>query len=347
MNNTTLLGIDIAKNIFQLHGVDEHGKTTLTKRLTRKKFSEFMATLSPCTVIMECCGASHYWGRTFEGYSHKVKLIAPQHVKPYVMGNKTDKNDAAAIVEASKSVRARFVPVKSVEAQDYQAILRIRQGFIRERTRLSNQIRGLVLEYGVFIPKGFSSLKKQLPGYLEDEATELTEFMKLEIKALMKVFGEVDERIKAYDKKIAQLAANHVMAQKIMEIAGVGPKSAIAAIAMGDISHIKNGRGFGAYVGLVPRQSSSGNNARLLGISKRGNTYFRELLIHGARSVISRVKDKTDPKSLWLKALIQRRGTNRAAVALANKHARVIWHLIVHGEDYKPELVTSWQECLA
>ena len=343
MNDTTLLGIDIAKDVFQLHGVNEHGKTTLTKRLSRKKLKEFMVNLPSCTVVMECCGASHYWGRTFTEYSHTVKLIAPQHVKPYVMGNKNDKNDAAAIIEASRSVRARFVPVKNVEQQDMQALLRIRQGFIRERTRLSNQIRGLVTEYGVFIPKSFSALKKQLPAYLEDEATELTQFMKDEITSVLEAFHDADARIRAYDKKTEKLAANHEMAQKLMTICGVGPKSAIAVLAMGDLSHLKNGRGFGAYIGLVPRQCSSGNTARLQGISKRGNAYLRELLIHGARAAISRVKDKRDGKSLWLKALIERRGTNRAAVALANKHARVIWHLLVHGEEYKPELLTSWK----
>jgi len=344
MNNITLLGIDIAKEVFQLHGVNEMGQTSFTKRLSRKTFSEFMIQLPPCTVVMECCGTSHHWGRVFKEYGHDVKLISPQFVKPYVMGNKNDRNDAAAIVEAAKAVNARFVPIKTVEQQDMQALLRIRQSYIRERTRLSNQMRGFALENGVFIPKSFTALKKQLPGYLEDESVEFSSAMKAEIKALFELFKETHERIKDYDKKIGKMAANHTMAQKLMTILGVGPKSAIAILAMGDLSHIQNGRGFGAYLGLVPRQHSSGNNARLQGISKRGNTYVRELLIHGARAVIARVKDKSDPKSLWLKALIARRGTNRAAVALANKHARVIWHLMVHGEEYKPELLTSWKE---
>lgn len=343
MNNTTLLGIDIAKNVFQLHGVDALGNTTLTKRLSRKKFAEFMVNFPKTQVVMECCGTSHYWGRVFTEQGHDVKLISAQHVRPYVTGNKNDRNDAAAIVEAAKRVNAKFVPIKTVGQQELQALLRIRQGFVKERLRLSNQIRGLALEFGVFIPKGFLTLKKQLPSYLGDESHELGIMIKEELKQLLDQFETISEKIKAYDRKVSQITTSHAIGQKLLALPGVSPLSALALIALGDVQHLKNGRGLAALLGLVPKQHSSGNQQRLLGISKRGNGYIRELLIHGARAVLSHIGDKTDPKSLWLKSLMARRGTNRAAVALANKHARIIWHILAHGDEYKPELLTTWK----
>lgn len=347
MNNITLLGIDIAKNVFQLHGLSHSGQTVLKKRLSRVKFAEFMTQLPACEVVMECCGTSHYWGRTFRAMGHTVKLISPQHVKAYVKGNKNDKNDAAAILDAARSVTAKFVPVKEVEQQDMQSLLRIRQGFVDERLRLSNQLRGLALESGIFIPKGFTALKKQLPSYFEEEHLALSAMMKEELKLVFAAFKQAEERVKSYDKKIARLASEHSECNRVMALPGVGPKTAVAVVSLGDIRYLRNGRCFAAFLGLVPKQHSSGNRNCLMGISKRGDSYIRELLIHGARSVINTMKDKTDPKSLWLKALVARRGTNRAAVALANKHARVIWQLLAHGEDYKPERITSWKESLS
>lgn len=342
MKDITLLGIDLAKNVFQLHGVDSKGKCVLKKRLSRTKFIEFMAQLPKCTVVMECCGSAHYWGRKFISYGQEVKLISPQYVKPYVKGNKNDGNDAEGIVEAASRPSMRFVKVKTIEQQDIQMLHRIRERFVKEKTALSNQIRGILAEYGIVMRQGHATLKKLVPVILKEENDELSAFMRTEVERLYDTYKELEKNIEYYNLQIDQIYTNNEDCQRIGALNGVGPMTATAMIALGDVGHMRNGRHFSAFLGLVPRQYSSGNKQKLLGISKRGNPYIRKLLIHGARSAVIRINNKTDAKSQWLRALIKRRGINRTAVALANKNARIIWKILTTGDEYKPELASGF-----
>ena len=331
--NIKLLGIDIAKYVFQLHGIDSSGKAVLRKKIKRDQLIEFIVKLPVCTIAMEACGGSNYWARQFKKLGHKVKLISPQFVKPFVKGNKNDRNDAEAIAEAASRPSMKFVPIKMVEQQDVQNLHNVRQQLITQRTALSNQIRGILLESGICFAKGFPSLRKHIPEILENAENELTAAGRELIHELFEGFLELSKRILHYDKKLQTYFNESEACQKIKELEGIGPIVATAIVSkMGDPKQFKRGRHFAAFLGLVPRQHSSGGKERLLGISKRGDKYLRTLLIHGARSAVTRIDKKTDPKSMWLKQLKERRGINRAAVALANKNARVIWALLANNE---------------
>lgn len=336
MKHITLLAIDMAKTIFQLHGIDKQGHCHLTKRLTRDKLLPFIAQLSPCTIAIEACGGSHYWARRFKALGHEVKMISPQYVKPFVKGSKTDRNDAAAIAEAASRPSMRFVPIKGIEQQDIQSLHRIREQVIQQRTALSNQLRGLLAEYGIVIPQGLASLRAKIPELLEDGQNELSDFMRRHIKHLYKQLRYVDKQVLFYDNEIRQLFNQHELAQRIERIEGVGQLIATAVLALGDLSVFKNGRHFAAFLGLVPKEYSSGNKQRLLGISKRGPRYLRSLLVQGAKAALVRAHKKQDAKSQWLMALQQRRGSNKACCALANKTARTIWAMATSGEIYQP-----------
>lgn len=337
MKNINLLAIDVAKNIFQLHGVDKRGNCVLKKRLSRTKLIEFISNLPVCTIALEACGGSFYWTRQFQRMGHDVKLISPQYVKPYVKGNKTDRNDAEAIAEAASRPTMRFVSVKSIEQQDIQSIHRIRSRVVQQRTQLANQIRGLLAEYGIVITKGIAVLRRALPLIVEDAENELSFLIRKHIQKLYEELLQLDLNVQEYDQELANLYKKSEFAQKIGKIEGVGPIIATAILALGDLKNFKNGRHFAAFLGLVPRENSSGNKQRLLGISKKGNTYLRTLLIHGARTVLIRVDKKQDAKSQWLKNVKNRRGMNRAACALANKTARIIWAVMTSGDDYDPK----------
>jgi transposase len=334
--NVKLLAIDIAKNIFQLHGVDGSGKAVLKKKLRRKELLSFIANFPVCVIVTEACGGSNYWARQFEKLGHEAKLISPQYVKPFVTSNKNDRNDAKAIAEAASRPEMKFVPIKKVEAQDIQNIHSVRQRLIVQRTALSNQMRGILGEYGVCLAQGISRLKKELPRILEDGENELTAQTREIISELQEEFLLLEARITQYDKKIEACFNANEACQRIGEIEGIGVVTATAVIArIGDPKHFTCGRHFSAFLGLVPRQNSSGGKQRLLGISKRGDTYLRTLLIHGARSALLAAAKKTDKRSVWLKKLEGRRGMNRACVALANKNARIIWSLLAHNTTYK------------
>lgn len=336
MENLTLLGIDIAKNVFQLHGIDEKGNAVLKKRLTRNKLPKFIVQLHPCTIVMEACGGANYWCRKFKAMGHDVKLISPQFVKPFVKTNKNDRNDSEAICEAASRPSMRYVSPKNVEQEDIQALHRVRSRLIQERTALSNQIRGLLAEYGIIVPQGIQRIRKALPEILEDAENELSHSSRQLFSDLYEEICEKDKQIKKYDLKMEQIFKQNAHCQKISKIEGIGVITATTIVAaIGDPKIFKNGRHFSAFLGLVPRQSSSGNKQRLLGISKRGDTYIRTLLIHGARSTIKHVGTKEDGKSKWLKALKERRGTNIASVALANKNARVVWALLAKDGCYE------------
>ena len=336
MTEVTVLGIDLAKNIFQLHGVDGNGRIVLRKKLNRKQLVLFVANLPRCMIAIEACGGSHFWGRKFREMGHDIRVISPQFVKPFVKSNKNDVHDAEAIVEAALRPSMRFVALKSVEQQDALCLHRVRERLIKGRTALINEVRGLLHEYGVVIPKGAGHLKSRMPEIIELSENQLSPEIRELFAHLYKELCSYEERINFYDKKIHMQAKATESCQKIMKIPGVGPLTATAIVAsIGNANLFKNGRQMSAWLGLVPRQNSSGGKTQLLGISKRGDSYVRKLLIHGARSVLIKNSMKEDKRTKWAKQLLERRGHNRACVALANKNARVIWKLLATNEHYR------------
>ena len=341
MKNIKVLGIDLAKNVFQLHGTDANGKCVLKKRLSREKLIEFMAQLPPCLVGIEACGGSHYWARTFIKMGHTVKMMAPQFVKPYIQSNKNDKNDAAGINEAVTRPNMKFVPIKQIEQQDVLLVHRCRELAVKQKTALANQIRGLLLEYGIIIPQGVKQIK-HLPEILDDNKDKLTERALTAFIGLHEQFKKYDDQVNGYDKEIARQANQDARCKEIQRIKGIGPLTASAMVAtIGDASVFKNGREVSAWLGLVPKQHSSGNKIRLGGISKRGDRYLRTLLIHGGRTVVNGCDKKTDKLNVWVANKKHRCGKNKAAVAVANKNARVIWAILKTGEAYRHQDVEN------
>lgn len=335
-----VVGIDLAKRSFHVYGVDERGQRVMSKTFNRTRLSEFMANLPACTVAMEACGSAHAWARQFRDDGHEVRLMAPQFVKPYVKSNKNDAIDAEAICEAAQRPNMRFVAIKSVEQQDLQALHRMRSLVVERRTAQVNQIRGLLLEYGIEIPQGRAAVGRHLPEILEDPDNGLSEQFRAELRGLADELRHLDERVAHYDARIETIAQNHPQAQALMTIPGLGAKGATALVAaVGEDPRLfKNGRGLAAWLGLVPRQHSTGGRERLLGISKRGDVYLRQLLIHGARAVLRWVERKDDATSRWATALKARRHPNVAAVALANKIARIAYAVMATGKPYDPTL---------
>jgi len=330
-----IVAIDLAKNSFHVHGADDQGRKVMSKKMSRRKLSEFMANLPPCLVAMEACGSAHYWGRKFQSFGHEVRLIAPQFVKPFVKSNKNDAVDAEAICEAVQRPGMRFVAIKSVEQQDIQSVHRIRSQLIKQRTALVNQIRGLLLERGIVIPCGRANVLNRLPEILEDAENELSSRFRLLLNGLKEELRAIDERVAIYDQEINQIAQHSEAAKQLMSIPGIGALSATALLAhIGDVQLFRNGRELAAFLGLVPRQRSTGGKPTLLGISKRGDVYIRTLLIHGARAVLQFADKKQDRTSRWVCDLMNRRGKNVAAVALANKMARTVFALLSQGEKY-------------
>ena len=331
-----VLGIDPAKDSIQLHGVDADGQTVLRKKIPRKKVGAFVANLPVCLIGMEACGGAHHWARTFKALGHTIRMIAPQFVKPYVKSNKNDAVDAEAICEAVQRPNMRFVPEKSVEQQDMQSIHRIRSQVVARRTAQANQVRGLLLEYGVVIPKGISYVRKEIPLILEAADNGLTDLFRELLQELYEEFVHLDERVGTLEKKLTRLGKDNEDCQRLLTIPGVGLLTATAmSAAVGDISCFKNGRELSAWLGLVPRQHSTGGKPTLSGISKRGDTYLRTLLIHGGRTV-ARVSDKHDDRrNRWVSDVVKRRGRNVTAVAVANKNARIIWALLTHKTTYQ------------
>jgi len=335
------IGIDLAKSVFHLHGVDDQGRVVIRKRLSRSKLAEFMAQLTPCLVAMEACGGSHYWARKFQAMGHDVRLISPQFVKPYVKSNKNDMADAEAICEAVQRPNMRFVPLKSVEQQDILSIHRAREQVIRRRTAQGNQIRGLLMEYGIVMPQGMRALHAQLPDILADADNELTLMFRELLQGLWEELINLDKHVAVYDQQINALSEQSAVCRRLMTIPGVGPMVATALVAsVSDGKAFKNGREMAAWLGLVARQHSTGGKPRLLGISKRGDVYLRKLLIHGARAALRWADKKHDKRSMWVTGLKQRRGQNIAAVALANKTVRTAWVLITRDEEYRTTAVS-------
>lgn len=339
MNNSkevSRIGIDLGKNVFHLFGVNAAGKPVLRKKLKRNALLGYLVNLPKCLIGAEACGGSNHWAREITKLGHEVRLMAPQFVKPYVKGNKNDYNDAEGICEAVSRPTMRFVEIRTIEQQDVQALHRIRQSQVKSRTALGNQIRGLLAEYGIVVAKGLSRIRNQIPEILEDGENGLTMRFRGYLAQQLAAFRDLDAQIKGYSKEIEIICQENEASRRIKEVPGLGAQGATAIVAaFGNASHYSDGRQFAASLGLVPRQHSTGGKSVLLGISKRGDKYIRTLLIHGARAVITHLGDKQDKRSRWLRKLVEKRGVNRAAVALANKNARVIWVLLRRGEHYQ------------
>ena len=333
------VGVDLAKNVIQVHGVDRKEEPVWRRRLPRKKWLKVLCeTAEPgCEIGMEACGSAHHWARRLQAQGFTVKLIAPQFVKPYVKSNKNDANDAEAVCEAMSRPSMHFVAVKSVEQQDIQAVHRIRSDLVGQRTAKANQIRGLAGEYGLMAPQQLRQLCKAIPGWLEDVDNGLSVRFRRLLNGLWEDLKSLDSRVAELNHEIATIAKDEPAAQRLQQLRGVGPITATALVAaVGDGRQFANGRQMSAALGLTPKQHSSGGKDRLLGISKRGDSYVRTLLIHGARAVIRTAKHKEDRLSQWVTALAQRSHPNVAAAALANKTARIAWAMLRKGSDYQP-----------
>jgi transposase len=337
------IGVDLAKQVFQVHGVDRHEQPIWRRRLPRERWLQAIVETaeSGCEIGMESCGGAHHWARQLQARGFRVKLIAPQFVKPYVKSNKNDANDAEAICEAMSRPSMRFVPIKSIEQQDIQAIHRVRAGLTDQRKAKANQIRGLVAEYGLIAPKELSALRRALPCWLEDADNGLTARFRRLLDGLWGDLSALDERVAELDGEMAVLARSEP-AMRLQQLRGVGPMIATALVAaVGDATQFTNGRQLAASLGLTPRQHSSGGKERLLGISKRGDAYLRTLMIHGARSAIRTAKTKDDRVSQWALRVAARSHPNVAAVALANKTARMAWAMLRHGSHYQPDRLSA------
>ena len=341
MNKISVIGLDLAKNVFQIHAVDEQGEVVLRKSLRRSQMQPFFAKLPPCLIGMEACGGAHDWHRTLSEFGHTVRMMAPAFVKPYLKSNKNDRNDAEAICEAVQRPSMRFVAPKSAQQQSVLHLHPARRQLVRQRVALSNPIRAVLAEYGICLPQGVKVLSQQLPALLEDAENALpmlTRHLLSELKAEHDTLIERAQRLEAHLK--AWHAANEP-SQRLEHIPGVGVLGATAlAATVVDGQDFRNGRQLAAYLGLVPRQASSGGKDRLLGISKRGDSYLRSLRIHGARSLIRHIQRRLRAGqpggNAWVEALLKRCHVNEVAVALANKMARIAWALLAKNEQYRP-----------
>ena len=337
----TRVGLDIAKQVFQVHGVNEHGVIKARKMLQRAKVLAYFAQLPPCLIGIEACGGAHYWARELTKLGHTVKLMATQYVGAYRKRGKNDANDAEAICEAAGRPNMRFVAIKSEEQQAVLMVHRARALTMANRTAQVNQIRGLLGEFGIVVPKGVARLRRELPGILEDAENGLPDLAREVLCGLLEQMHEFDARIRAYDQQIRALAEASEPARRLMCIEAIGPQTATALVAtVGDPHVFKNGRGFAAWLGITPRQHSSGGKGRLGQITRQGDGYLRTL-VHGARAHLRVVDKKTDAKSQWARRLKERRHMNVAAVALAAKHARIAWAILAHGTDYRPAEPTA------
>jgi transposase len=331
--NITTIGIDLAKSVFHVHGTDERGKAVLRRVLRRREMMRFFTQMPPCLIGMEACGSAHFWARKLTELGHTVKLMAPQFVKPYVKTNKNDARDAEAICEAVGRPNMRFVAIKTPEQQALLALHRARQGFVKARTAQGNQIRGLLAEFGCAIPKGRTHVHSYVADILEDAENGLSGMSRELFARLLEHLRHVDAQVQALEAQIKAWHREDEASRRLEQIPGIGPLTASALVAsIGDARHFKNGRQLSAWLGLVPEQDSSGGKPTLLGISKRGDVYLRTLLIHGARSSLRHAKP-----SDWGAALAQRRNPNLAAVALANKNARIVWALLAHGRSFQAD----------
>lgn len=334
--NISVIGLDIAKQIFHVVGLDSTGKRILKKTLRRGQMTKYFAHLTACTIGMEGCASSHYWARELTKLGHHVKLLPAHYVKPYIRGNKNDYNDALGIAEASRIPELREIAIKTVEQQSIQALHRLRRSAVADRTALCNQVRGLLGEFGIVFNQGIGTLRKALPEILEDGENQLHAVFRDALALKYKQLCQLDKLVNELTDAIEKEASKHSEIKRLQSIPGFGAIVASTFFSvLGDGQAFRHGRDVSAALGLVPRQHSSGGKNTLLGISKRGDKYLRSLLVHGARAVVNQAHNKEDTLSRWVNRLVERRGKNKATVALANKLARIAWAVTTSGQPYR------------
>jgi transposase len=335
------IGVDLAKNVFAVHGVDEAGRVVLIRTVRREQLLEVLAAVPPCIVAMEACSGAHHWARQLAAFGHTARILAPKFVAPYRMSGKqgkNDANDAAAICEAAGRPAMRFVPPKSEAQQALLTVHRVRQGFIEERTATINRLRGLLSEFGVVLPLKAATVRRQATAHLD----RLPPLAQRSLADLLAHLTYLDGRLDEYDTQLKLAARDDERARRLMNLRGVGPIGASAIVAtVGSAHEFRNGRQFAAWLGMVPRQYSSGGKARLGRITKAGDAYLRTLLIMGARAVLAASAGRTDRISRWALALQARRGYMRAVVAIAAKNARLAWAMLRRGEDFRMNEVVA------
>jgi transposase len=331
----TILGIDLAKSVFHLHGIDARGRAVLRKRLSRAQLLPFVANLPRCTVAMEACGGAHHWARQIERLGHTARLISPQFVKAFVKSNKNDRNDAEAICEAAARHSMRFLPIKTLEQQEMLELHRARKQLIKSMCSLANQLRAFLAEHGVVVAKGLAPLRRVLPELRQQ--SDLNPVFRDLLDEMTERLALLEERRRRYDSLIERVYRGDERCQRLGQIEGVGPLTATALVAaIGDGKAFTTGRHLSAWLGLVPRQYSTAGRTILLSISKRRDEYIRTLLVEGARSAIVAAARKQDPRRRWITRLVERRGPCIAAVAVANRNARICWAVLSKSEAYRP-----------
>lgn len=336
--DTTTIAVDLAKNVFQVHGFSGSGERVLVKRTGRIGFARLMAEWPVrCEVVMEACGSGHYWGRFLVGLGYRVRLLPPQHVRAYVVGNKTDGKDADAIYQASRRRDLRAVPLKNVAQQDDLLAHRLRERRKKARVALLNQVRGFLAERGLVCGRGVAALQRLVREVLARPAgAEVTGYFLQQLAQLWQEWQQLDQQIAAAERLIIEHFRETPACRQIAEIEGIGPITASAVVAsVADAGGFRNGRQMAAWVGVTPKEHSSGETRRLGAMTKRGDVYLRTLLVHGARAAVRAALRKDDPRSRWIQALVQRRGHNKAVVAVANKNVRILWAMLTTGECYR------------
>lgn len=336
MSKVTLLAIDLAKDVFQAGGFNHRLAMDFNRQIKRKDLPEFMVQQPVCEVVMEACYSSHYWARCFREMGHRVRLLPAQHVTPFVRGNKSDSNDVVAIAEASRRPNIIDVPIKTVAQQDIQSLHRMRDLCVRRRTSLMNQTRGLLSEYGVISRVGHKAFSTLLAKISDPQHTAISSVLKVQFRLINEEYQQLCDRIKCIEKELTMIAKQEPLCQFLLSIPGIGIINATALYsAIGNGSQFKSAREFAVWLGLTPRQRSSGNLFSSGGITKRGDRYLRKQLVHGARALLSCCRNKTDRLSRWANTLLARRGFNKACVAMAARLARICWTLLQKKEMYR------------
>lgn len=334
--NAITIGLDIAKNIFQVHGVDAHGKPVLQRKLRRGEVLRLFANIEPCLVGIEACHSSHYWGRELSKFGHEVRLMPTQYVKPFVLGGKNDANDAAAICAAVRRPDMRWVAIKSAEQQSVQSLHRMRARLIQERTAKSNQIRSMFSEEGFVFARSIAQLRRSVVQLISQENPRLTTILRRLAAMYLEQLDALDRWLAELQAQLHELFVQREDCRLLASVPGIGPVVATALVGtVGDARQFRNGRQFAAWVGLTPKQRSSGGKTMLGGITKHGDTYLRMMFVQGAQAVLRYVDRRSDRQSLWLKRLLTRRHKNVVVVALANKLARVAWAVLAQRQAYK------------
>jgi transposase len=337
MTKLNVIGVDLAKNVIQISVLSPSNRELRNSALSRRKFSEFLARQRPSLVAFEACATSHYWARVAQRHGHEVKIIPAKAVIPFRQGHKTDENDALAVAEAASRPNVKLAPLKTVEQQGMQAIQRSRELLVHERVSLSNHLRGLLMEFGIVIPQGFKALYRQLPEILEDGDNELPDLYRPTLKLLYGRLCDLRDDLDQLNNEIKVLVQQHPACQRLTALEGIGPVCSVLLYAtLGTGEAFANGRQFSAYLGLTPKQFSSGGKVNLVGISKRvANRRLRAVLIQGARAYVYHMKEPRTAKDRWLWAIIERSGKCKAAVALANKNVRTAWAMLTQNTEYQ------------